>query len=138
MVDPRWGPVERHPQNTAARPRRARGGPPPGPDRAPGRLRTWLTWIGITLGALILLGIVGTTATMLMGYASTNVPEPNAEFKTATTFVYYSDGKTELGSFAIQNRQPITLKQMPDNIKQAVVAAENRHSGPTRAFPFAA
>ena len=54
------------------------------------------------------------------------MPEPNAEFKTATTFVYYSDGKTELGSFAIQNRQPITLKQMPDNIKQAVVAAENR------------
>ena len=38
----------------------------------------------------------------------------------------HSDGKTELGSFAIQNRQPITLKQMPDNIKQAVVAAENR------------
>ena len=83
-------------------------------------------WTGITLGALILLGIVGTTTTMLMGYASTNVPEPNAEFKTATTFVYYSDGKTELGSFAIQNRQPITLNQMPDNIKQAVVAAENR------------
>ena len=126
MVDPRWGPVESHPQNTAARPRRARGGPPPGPDRPPGRLSSWLIWTGITLGALILLGIVGTTTTMLMGYASTNVPEPNAEFKTATTFVYYSDGKTELGSFAIQNRQPITLKQMPDTIKQAVVAAENR------------
>jgi membrane peptidoglycan carboxypeptidase len=126
MVDPRWGPVERHPQNAAARPRRATGGPPPGPDRPPSRLNSWLTWIGITVGALILLGIVGTTTTMLMGYASTNVPEPNAEFKTATTFVYYSDGKTELGSFAIQNRQPITLKQMPDNIKSAVVAAENR------------
>src|SRR5215203_3171140 len=126
MVDPRWGPVEIDPQNTAARPRRAKGGPPPSPDRPPGRLNSWLTWTGITLGALILLGIVGATTTMLMGYASTNVPEPNAEFKTATTLVYYSDGKTELGSFAIQNRQPITLKQMPDNIKQAVVSAENR------------
>ena len=126
MVDPRWGPVESHPQNAGARPRRAKGGPPTGPDRPPGRLNSWLTWTGIVLGALILLGIVGTTTTMLMGYASTAVPEPNAEFKTATTFVYYSDGKTELGSFAIQNRQPIKLKQMPDNIKSAVVAAENR------------
>src|SRR5215216_2112015 len=126
MVDPRWGPVEIDPQNTAARPRRAKGGPPPSPDRPPGRLNSWLTWTGITLGALILLGIVGATTTMLMGYASTNVPEPNAEFKTATTLVYYSDGKTELGSFAIQNRQPITLKQMPGSIKQAVVSAENR------------
>jgi membrane peptidoglycan carboxypeptidase len=126
MVDSRWGPVERHPQNTAARPRRARGGPPPNADRPSGRLSSWLTWTGITLGALVLLGTVGTTTTMLMGYASTSVPEPNAEFKTATTFVYYSDGKTELGSFAVQNRQPITLKQMPDSIKQAVVAAENR------------
>jgi membrane peptidoglycan carboxypeptidase len=126
MVDSRWGPVERHPQNTAARPRRARGGLPPNADRPSGRLSSWLTWTGITLGALVLLGTVGTTTTMLMGYASTSVPEPNAEFKTATTFVYYSDGKTELGSFAVQNRQPITLKQMPDSIKQAVVAAENR------------
>jgi membrane peptidoglycan carboxypeptidase len=126
MVDPRWGPVERDPQNTGARPRRAKGGPPPSPDRPPGRLNSWLAWTGMALGALILLGTVGTTTTMLMGYASTNVPEPNAEFKTATTLVYYSDGKTELGSFAIQNRQPITLKRMPDNIKQAVVSAENR------------
>ena len=126
MVDSRWGPVERHPQNTAARPRRARGALPPNADRPSGRLSSWLTWTGITLGALVLLGTVGTTTTMLMGYASTSVPEPNAEFKTATTFVYYSDGKTELGSFAVQNRQPITLKQMPDSIKQAVVAAENR------------
>ena len=83
-------------------------------------------WTGITLGALILIGIVGTTTTMLMGHASTNVPSQMRSSRQRPHSCNHSDSKTELGSFAIQNRQPITLKQMPDNIKQAVVAAENR------------
>jgi membrane peptidoglycan carboxypeptidase len=112
MVEPHWGPVEKHPQQSSARP----GGPG----------RTWAIRIGITIGTLALLSFVGVTTMLLAGYASTGAPKPNAAFKTATTFVYYSDGKTELGSFAIQNRQPITINQMPDNIKDAVISAENR------------
>ena len=71
MADPRWGPVERHPQIAETRPRRAQGDPPPSSGDSRGRVRSWLAWIGITLGALVLLGIVGATATLLMGYATT-------------------------------------------------------------------
>jgi membrane peptidoglycan carboxypeptidase len=113
MAEPHWGPVQENPQQTSARPE-------------PGRGRIWAMWIGIGIGTLALLTVVGLSAMVLIGYAATKTPEPNAEFKTATTFVYYSDGKTELGSFAVQNRQPLTFKQMPNNIKEAVVAAENR------------
>jgi membrane peptidoglycan carboxypeptidase len=113
MVEPHWGPVQPHPQQISARPGEVSG-------------RTWLIRISIAIGTLALLGFFGFSTMLFVGYAATKAPEPNAEFRTATTFVYYSDGKTELGSFAIQNRQPITLKQMPDNIKDAVVAAENR------------
>ncbi len=113
MADPHWGPVERNPQQISARP-------------ADDRARVWAIRVAIAIGTVALLGIFGLTMMLFIGYAATNAPEPNAEFNTATTFVYYSDGKTELGSFAVQNRQPISLKQMPDNIKKAVVAAENR------------
>ena len=60
------------------------------------------------------------------GYTTTKLPNPNKDFETSTTFVYWGDGKSELGDFAIQNRQPLDFDEMPDTIKQAVVAAENR------------
>ena len=59
-------------------------------------------------------------------YQSIDVPDPNADFETQTTYVYYADGKTELGKFATQNRDSITYDEMPQNMKDAVVAAENR------------
>jgi membrane peptidoglycan carboxypeptidase len=96
------------------------------PAKPVSRSRRWLKRIAIGTAAVLVLGLVGVAAVVLIGYQTVDVPKANAAFKTATTFVYYDDGKTELGSFAIQNRQPLTFKQMPETIKQAVVAAENR------------
>jgi membrane peptidoglycan carboxypeptidase len=59
-------------------------------------------------------------------YNTTTLPAANADFNTATTFVYYNDGKSELGSFRHPNRTPLTFDQMPESMKQAAVAAENR------------
>ncbi|MDN4163740.1 transglycosylase domain-containing protein, partial [Nocardioides abyssi] len=39
---------------------------------------------------------------------------------------YYADGKTEAGRFATQDRTSISYDEMPDSIKDAVVAAENQ------------
>jgi membrane peptidoglycan carboxypeptidase len=114
MADPHWGPVERHPQGTSAR------------QKADGRARRWARGIGITIGALTILGLISAFAVVGYGYATTQLPAANADFNTATTFVYYNDGKSELGSFAIQNRTPLSFKQMPETMKQAAVAAENR------------
>jgi hypothetical protein len=59
-------------------------------------------------------------------YKTTDLPDPNADFETNTSFVYYSDGESELGQYAIQNRDAISYDQMPQYVKDAVVAAENR------------
>ena len=73
-----------------------------------------------------MLGLISASAVVVIGYTTTTRPDPNAEFNTATTFVYYKDGKSELGNFAIQNRTPLTFDKIPETVKQAAVAAENR------------
>ena len=90
------------------------------------RRRVWTVRILTTIAALLVLGLVSLTAIVVIGYQTTKEPNPNKDFQTSTTFVYYNDGKTELGTFEVQNRQPLTYEEMPEDIKQAVVAAENR------------
>jgi membrane peptidoglycan carboxypeptidase len=114
MADPHWGPVEQRPQRARARHKTTTLG------------RRWARRIFMTLGALTLLGMIGAIGVVVIAYTTTTRPDPNAEFDTATTFVYYNDGKSELGSFAIQNRTPLTFNKMPKTIKQAAIAAENR------------
>ena len=86
------------------------------------RLLTVLKW-------LLIVGLVTTLTgigAFYYAYTQTNIPDPNAEFEYETTRIYYADGKTELGIFATQNRESIAYAEMPDTIKQAVVAAEDQ------------
>jgi len=76
------------------------------------------------LTGLILLGLG--IAVIAYAYSATEIPDPNADFQTQTSFVYYADGKTELGRFATQNRQSIPLADVPDHVQDAVIAAEDR------------
>ena len=82
----------------------------------------------IVLGVLITVVSLGLIGTGLVAYAygTTKLPDPNTDFKTNTSFVYYADGKTQVGSFQVQNRTTIPYEQMPQYVKDAVVAAENR------------
>jgi membrane peptidoglycan carboxypeptidase len=114
MADPHWGPVEWQPQGARAR-----------RDTA-GRGRMWARGILITITGLTVLGLASVIGVVVYGYTTTTRPNANAEFKTATTSVYYNDGKSKLGSFAIQNRTPMTFDKMPETMKRAAVAAENR------------
>src|SRR5215218_382459 len=114
MADHYCGPVEWQPQGARAR------------HDSAGRGRKWARGILITIGVLTALGLISATAVVVIGYTTTTRPDANAEFKTATTFVYYNDGKSELGNFAIQNRIPLTFDKMPETMKLAAVAAENR------------
>ncbi len=86
------------------------------------RLRRVLKWALITalVGTLVVIG------GFVYLYKTTPIPDPNKDFQTQTSFVYYSDGKTELGQYATQNRQIIPLKDMPANLQNAVIAAEDR------------
>jgi len=87
--------------------------------------RRWLpSWrlVGGTFLFFLLL-VVGAFVWM---YQSTQIPDPSdfAEFQTTT--IYYADGTTEMGRFAEQNRTIIPSEQIPEHVKQAVVAAEDR------------
>ena len=78
---------------------------------------------------LLVVGLVGVLTAaggFVYLYKTTELPDPNADFETNTSFVYYDDGKTELGHYAIQNRDAISYDEMPQDVKDAVVAAENR------------
>ncbi|QEU11011.1 transglycosylase domain-containing protein [Dermabacter vaginalis] len=58
-------------------------------------------------------------------YATTDVPEPTDIAVAQTTRVYYSDGKTLLGEFSDLNRTILPADEIPDNVKEAVVASED-------------
>ena len=93
------------------------------------RLATWkrrlfkvAKW-GSIAGLVMVLIMSGL---FFIAYRSIDIPSANSDFTTQTTHVYYSDGKTELGAFAIQKRDPIPLDEMPETLKDAVVAAEDQ------------
>jgi membrane peptidoglycan carboxypeptidase len=79
-------------------------------------------WLGIAA----LVGLVALVAVFFVLYKAIDVPDPNKDFQTQTSFVYYANGKDELGTYAEQNRESISIKQMPKSLQNAVVAAENR------------
>ncbi len=77
---------------------------------------------------LLILGLIGTlvaVGSFVFLYQTIKVPRPNEAFETQTSFVYYAGGKEQLGQFATQNRESIPIDDMPDTVKDAVVAAEN-------------
>jgi membrane peptidoglycan carboxypeptidase len=43
------------------------------------------------------------------------------------TIVYYNDGKTVMGTIGTVNRQDLTYQQLPANLKNAVLAAEDKN-----------
>ncbi len=118
MADPHWGPVEKDPPGAASRPESGQAGSR--------KHRPWPVRALQILALVVALGLVAGCAVVAIGYATTKRPDANADFETATSYVYYNDGKSQLGTFAIQNRQPLAFAEMPDSIKQAMVAAENR------------
>ena len=86
------------------------------------RTKRVLLWLAVAALAVFLAGV----AAFALYYSATDIPDPNKDFQTETTFVYYAGGRREAGQFATQNRQSIPLSQVPDDLENAVIAAENR------------
>jgi len=79
----------------------------------------WVAAVGVS-------GTVVGAITFFALYQIIDVPDPNADFKTQTTNVYYSDGKHRLGTFATQDRENVTLDEVSEDMRAAVIAAEDR------------
>jgi membrane peptidoglycan carboxypeptidase len=80
-----------------------------------------LKWGGITGLVLALVG----AGTFVFLYQTIDIPKANDEFLDEQSTILYSD-ESRLGTFALQKRDYIALSDMPDSIKEAVVAAENQ------------
>lgn len=95
------------------------------PRAGKGPIRRWVpSWrfvvgSGLTLGALV-CGVI------IAAYVSITVPDPGDIKLPQRSTVYYSDETTELASFASQDRIEVSADQIPDTIRHAVVAAEDR------------
>ncbi|MBA4607514.1 penicillin-binding protein [Aeromicrobium sp. Marseille-Q0843] len=85
----------------------------------PVRVLRWMLFLAV-------LGFIAGALLFAILYATVKIPDPNADFQTETTNVYYSDGKTKLGSFATQNRESLEYEEIPEVMRDAVVAAEDR------------
>ena len=98
--------------------------PAPGKGRKPRASlpRRLLKWASLALLGAFLLGV----AAFVVGYLTTDIPDPNKDFTAQTSFVYYADGKHEIGRFANQNRTSIPLSEVPQHVQDAVIAAEDR------------
>src|SRR3954471_3925918 len=82
-----------------------------------GKIRRVLFYLLLTGLGLVLIAAGG----FVYLYQTTDLPKANDAFQTNTSYVYYSDGKTELGEYAEQNRDTIPYDTMPQDIKDAVV-----------------
>jgi membrane peptidoglycan carboxypeptidase len=110
--------------------RRGRGGRAGKPAKRKGswwRHWTWKKALAVVLSAA---GAVVVAVAAFLGYAYAHTPIPTdvsaLALQQAST-VYFSDGKSVVGRFGTTNRQVLTSSQIPAQLKNAVIAAEDRN-----------
>ncbi len=84
-------------------------------------LPSWKVVLGSFLG-LVALGLIG----FYVAYRLIDIPQPNDFADDQTSIVYYNGGKNEMGRFAAQDRTIVASDQIPQHVKDAIVAAEDR------------
>ena len=84
----------------------------------------WIPSLRMIVGAMALFVLAGLGFAVWL-YNDTEVPEPSDFALAQTSRVYFADGETEMGQFSEINRTELPADEIPDNIKQAVVASED-------------
>ncbi|MFM9150721.1 MAG: transglycosylase domain-containing protein [Candidatus Planktophila sp.] len=90
-------------------------------DRATLRRRLFRTTI--FLGGF---GFIAGSTLFAFAWFSVSIPDPNAYVNSQATIITYSNGE-EIGRIGTQNRQILPLAQIPINMRNAVLAAEDRN-----------
>jgi membrane peptidoglycan carboxypeptidase len=70
-------------------------------------------------------GFLSLVALFGIGYAATDIPPANAESTAGATRILFADG-SEMGRVGGQNRIPVRLDQVPQDVQEAILAAEDR------------
>ncbi|MEE1618533.1 transglycosylase domain-containing protein [Brachybacterium sp. J153] len=84
----------------------------------------WIPSFRMIAGFAALLVIAGVGFSVWL-YNDTEVPEPSDFALAQTTRVYFADGETEMGQFSEINRTELSSDEIPQNVKDAVVASED-------------
>ena len=66
-------------------------------------------------------------------YFTVSIPDPNAYVNSQSTIIQYADG-SEIGRIGSENRTVVTLAEIPLQVRNAVMAAEDRGFYSNRAF----
>ncbi|MET0820011.1 MAG: transglycosylase domain-containing protein [Aeromicrobium sp.] len=89
--------------------------------RGPWYVKT-LRWFAF----LAVAGVLASALTFFILYRAISIPAENAAFQTQTTQVFYSDGKHKIGEFAQQDRESVSIDEIPASMQAAAIAAEDR------------
>jgi membrane peptidoglycan carboxypeptidase len=113
------------------------GGPGDGPDGGARKRRKgswWRHWTWRKALAVLASAIVGMflifAAVVVYYYEKTQIPTAVSELALQqSSTVYFSDGKTQVGTFTANgvDRQVLSSSQIPQVMKDAIVAAEDRN-----------
>jgi membrane peptidoglycan carboxypeptidase len=90
---------------------------------------TWKKALAVSAGMCVFMGLMIVAAIVYL-YANTQIPT-DVSFAAVqqSSTVYYSNGKTEVGTFTADgiDRQMLTSSQIPPVMDNAIIAAEDRH-----------
>ena len=78
-------------------------------------------------------GFVAGSTLFAFAWFSVSIPDPNAYVNSQATIIQYSNGD-EIGRIGTQNRQILPIAQIPINMRNAVLAAEDRKFYSNQAF----
>jgi len=88
-------------------------------------LRRWLPSWRLVLGTVLTVIALGMGAFVGL-YVTTPIPSPGDFAEAQTTTVYFADGTTPMGTFGVQNRVIVDKSAIPQHMKDAAVASEDR------------
>ncbi|WP_413332688.1 transglycosylase domain-containing protein [Brevibacterium sp. GP-SGM9] len=77
----------------------------------------------LVVGGLSL--IIALCVLFSIGYATTDVPEPNLEATGQTSTIYYNDGKTPIGQYKVEDRKSVQIDEISEPMQKAAIAAED-------------
>ncbi|MFF0460279.1 transglycosylase domain-containing protein [Streptomyces mexicanus] len=83
-------------------------------------LPSWRQWLGGTLGAIGLTGVF-----LVVAYAATDIPQNLNSYATQQDNVYFWSDGTPMARTGWVQRQAMPLKDIPPDVRWAVLAAEN-------------
>ena len=86
----------------------------------------WLkkSWVNLGIRISGFLFLIGATA-FTIAYFTTDIPDPNEYVNSQATIIQFSDGD-EVGRIGAQNRTIIPLAGVPQDLRRAVLAAEDK------------